>query len=402
MRILHTADWHIGKRLHKHYLYQDFDLFIGWLCDLVHQEQIDAILVSGDVFDLANPSAEARKQYFQALIALKNLDCHLVITGGNHDSPSMLDAPKDLLLALEMNVIGGLPEMIQDCIIPLPNKENPEIIIAALPYLRDSDVRLASEGNTYEDRLAAIRKGIQAKFDEAAAYCEQTYPHIPAIAMGHLYAAGVSTSESERDIQIGNQAAFKAEQFNTYFSYIALGHIHQPQRVNAQVPTFYSGSPLMLSFSERQDEKRVLLIDTQNGFEPESIAIPPFRKLLKISGSLEELQQKLEVLQHEGQLDSLIEVEMKEEQYSTQKLAQLDELVSNFSKDHLEIIKYRTQFKEQQQQSSAVFGAQQNLEDLKPKEVFESLLENEAFLPEERQELLHTFDELKEMLTTSD
>lgn len=250
--------------------------------------------------------------------------------------------------------------------------------------------------------MAAIRKGIQAKFDEAAAYCEQTYPHIPAIAMGHLYAAGVSTSESERDIQIGNQAAFKAEQFNTYFSYIALGHIHQPQRVNAQVPTFYSGSPLMLSFSERQDEKRVLLIDTQNGFEPESIAIPPFRKLLKISGSLEELQQKLEVLQHEGQLDSLIEVEMKEEQYSTQKLAQLDELVSNFSKDHLEIIKYRTQFKEQQQQSSAVFGAQQNLEDLKPKEVFESLLENEAFLPEERQELLHTFDELKEMLTTSD
>ncbi|MDT0295194.1 exonuclease SbcCD subunit D C-terminal domain-containing protein [Mesonia ostreae] len=402
MRILHTADWHIGKRLHKHYLYQDFDLFIGWLCDLVHQEQIDAILVSGDVFDLANPSAEARKQYFQALIALKSLHCHLIITGGNHDSPSMLDAPKDLLLALEMNMIGGLPELIKDCIIPLPNKENPEVVIAALPYLRDSDVRLASEGNTYEDRLAAIRKGIQAKFDEAAAYCEKTYPNIPAIAMGHLYAAGVSTSESERDIQIGNQAAFKAEQFNTYFSYIALGHIHQPQRVSAQIPTFYSGSPLMLSFSERQDEKRVLLIDTQNGFEPESIAIPQFRKLLKVSGSLEQLQQKLSILEHEGQLNTLIEVEMLEEQYSSQKLANLDELVSNFDKDHLEIIKYRTQFKEQQKQSSAVFGAEQNLEDLKPKEVFESLLENEPFLPEERQELLHTFDELKEMLTTSD
>jgi len=402
MRILHTADWHIGKRLHKHYLYQDFDLFIGWLCDLVHQEKIDAILVSGDVFDLANPSAEARKQYFQALIALKSLNCHLVITGGNHDSPSMLDAPKDLLLALEMNVIGGLPDLIKDCIIPLPNKENAEVVIAALPYLRDSDVRLASEGNTYEDRLAAIRKGIQTKFDEAAAYCEEEYPNVPAIAMGHLYAAGVSTSESERDIQIGNQAAFKAEQFNTYFSYIALGHIHQPQRVSAQVPTFYSGSPLMLSFSERQDEKRVLLVDTQNGFEPESIAIPHFRKLLKISGNLEQLQQKLTSIKHEGQLDTLIEVEMQEERYSTQKLASLDELVSNFNKEHLEIIKYRTQFKEQQKQSSAVFGAEQNLEDLKPKEVFESLLENEPFQPEERQELLHTFDELKEMLTTSD
>ncbi len=400
MKILHTADWHIGKRLHKHYLYKDFDLFIGWLCDLVHQEQIDVILVSGDVFDLANPSAEARKQYYQALIALKSLNCHLVITGGNHDSPSMLDAPKDLLQALEMTVIGGLPEKIEDCIIALPNAKNPEVVIAALPYLRDADVRLASEGNTYEDRLAAIRQGIQARFDEAAAICQERYPDIPAIAMGHLYAAGVSTSESERDIQIGNQAAFKAEQFNAYFSYVALGHIHQPQRVNAPIPTFYSGSPLMFSFSERKDEKRVLLIDTNKGFEPESFAIPSFRKLLKVAGSLEEVQDKLANLQHEGKLDTLVEVEMREPDYSTKKLAQLDELISNFKKEHIEIIKYRAQFKNQQQQSSEVFGSRQNLEDLKPKEVFESLLENETYLPEEKQELLHTFDELKELLTT--
>lgn len=400
MKILHTADWHIGKRLHKHYLYKDFDLFIGWLCDLIHEEKIDVILVSGDVFDLANPSAEARKQYYQALIALKSLNCHLVITGGNHDSPSMLDAPKDLLQALEMTVIGGLPEKIEDCIIALPNQKNPEVIIAALPYLRDADVRLASEGNTYEDRLAAIREGIQARFDEAAAICKEKYPDIPAIAMGHLYAAGVSTSESERDIQIGNQAAFKAEQFSKYFSYVALGHIHQPQRVNAQVPTFYSGSPLMFSFSERKDEKRVLVIDTKQGFEPESFAIPPFRKLLKIAGNLEEVQDKLANLEHEGKLDTLVEVEMREQDYSTKKLAQLDDLISNYKKDNIEIIKYRAQFKNQQQQSSEVFGSRQNLEDLKPKEVFESLLEKEAYLPEEKQELLHTFDELKELLTT--
>lgn len=400
MKVLHTADWHIGKRLHKHYLYNDFDLFIGWLCDLVHQEQIDAILVSGDVFDLANPSAEARKQYYQALIALKSLNCHLVITGGNHDSPSMLDAPKDLLQALEMTVIGGLPEKIEDCIIALPNAKNPEVAIAALPYLRDADVRLASEGNSYEDRLAAIRQGIQARFDEAAAICQEKYPNIPAIAMGHLYAAGVSTSESERDIQIGNQAAFKAEQFNAYFSYVALGHIHQPQRVNALISTFYSGSPLMFSFSERKDEKRVLIIDTNKGFEPESFAIPSFRKLLKVAGSLEEVQNKLANLEHEGKLATLVEVEMREQDYSTKKLAQLDDLISNFKKEHIEIIKYRAQFKNQQQQSSEVFGSRQNLEDLKPKEVFESLLENEAYLPEEKQELLHTFDELKELLTT--
>jgi len=402
MKILHTADWHIGKRLHKHYLYKDFNLFIEWLCELVLQKEIEVILVSGDVFDLANPSAEARKQYFQALLRLKNLNCRLVITGGNHDSPSMLDAPKDLLSALQMNVIGGLPEKLEDCIIPLPNNESPTVIIAALPYLRDADVRLASEGNTYEERLAAIRKGIQAKFDEAANICKEKYPNIPALAMGHLYAAGVSTSESERDIQIGNQAAFKAEQFNPYFSYVALGHIHQPQRVNAQIPTFYSGSPLMLSFSERKDEKRVLLLNTENGFEPESITIPSFRKLLKLKGSLEELRLKLTNLSAEGNLATLVEIEMVEENYSTQKLADLDELVSNFNQEHIEIIKHRAHFKNQQLQSSEVFGAEQNLADLKPKEVFESLLKNEPFSEEEAQELLHTFDELKELLNTTE
>lgn len=215
------------------------------------------ILISGDVFDLANPSAEARKQYYQALIALNKLNCHLIITGGNHDSPSMLDAPKDLLSALKVSVIGGLPNAMEDCIIPLPNSKHPEVVIAALPYLRDADLRQATEGQTYEDRLAAIRKGIQARFDEAAEICELKYPDTPAIAMGHLYAAGASSSESERDIQIGNQAAFQADQFNSCFSYVALGHIHQPQCINAQVPTYYSGSPLMLSFSERQDQKRV-------------------------------------------------------------------------------------------------------------------------------------------------
>ncbi|MDN6280649.1 MAG: exonuclease SbcCD subunit D C-terminal domain-containing protein [Psychroflexus sp.] len=400
MTILHTADWHIGKRLHKHYLYTDFDLFIGWLCDLVVERKIDVILISGDIFDLANPSAEARKQYYQALIALNKLNCHLIITGGNHDSPSMLDAPKDLLSALKVSVIGGLPENMEDCIIPLPNSEQAEVVIAALPYLRDADIRRSEEGQTYEDRLAAIRTGIQARFDEAAEVCQSKYPEVPAIAMGHLYAAGASSSESERDIQIGNQAAFHAEQFNSHFRYIALGHIHQPQRVNSSVPTYYSGSPLMLSFSERSDEKRVLLLDTSNDLTAESIQIPKFRQLLKISGTLEKIKENLADLKPKGHLDSLIEIEMLEKDYSTKKLAGLDELVSHFNKATFEIVKHRTSFENQQKQSSEVFGHKQNLEDLKPKEVFDSLLNEQSFSEEEKQELRQTFDELNELLHT--
>jgi exonuclease SbcD len=402
MRILHTADWHIGKRLHKHYLYQDFDLFIGWLCDLIIKEKVEVVLVSGDVFDLANPSAEARKQYYQALLAIKNLNCKLIITGGNHDSPSMLDAPKELLNALDLNVIGGLPEKIEDCIIALPQSKNPEIVIAALPYLRDSDIRQASDGNTYEDRLKAMRTGIQLRFDEAANSCKKLYESVPAIAMGHLYAAGVSTSESERDIQIGNQAAFKAEQFNDYFKYIALGHIHQPQQVKTKVPTYYSGSPIQLSFSERKDEKRVLIIDTEKDFTPKSVTIPQFRNLKKITGTLEQIKNKLTKLTWQGTLTTLIEIELHEENYSLKKLAELDTLISDFSLPNFEIIKHRAQFSNQQLQTGDVFSGKQKLEDLKPKEVFESLLNQESYLPEEQIELRQTFDELYELLHTTD
>src|SRR5690606_12858002 len=124
---------------------------------------------------------------------------------------------------------------------------------------------------------------------------------------GHLFAAGMETSESEREIQLGNQAAFQASQFGDFFQYIALGHIHKPQQVNAAVPTYYSGSPIPLSFSERKDEKRVLLIDVEKGWLPETLPVPVFRKLKRISGSLSELQEKLEVLEEGYQLESLLE-----------------------------------------------------------------------------------------------
>ncbi len=397
MKILHTADWHIGKKLHKHDLAEDFDLFITWLCNTLQENQVDVLLVSGDIFDLANPSSEARKQYYRALMQLKKLNCKIILTGGNHDSPAMLDAPREILRELEMYVVGGLPENIEDIIIPLYGKsEEPEVIIAALPYLRDPDLRSAGDGNTYEDRLEATRKGIQKIFGKAAEICAKRFPNIPAIAMGHLFAAGAETSESERDIQIGNQAAFNALQFGEYFNYIALGHIHKPQRVNAAVPTFYSGSPIPLSFSERRDEKRVLLISTEEDFSPESITVPSFRKLLKITGTLEELQQKLNNLENVSKLDSLIEVVLTEEQYDVDKIYSFDELVTNFNTPGFEIVKHRTNFREQTRGASELYQNSTQLEDLTPREVFLELIKKQEYEPETHRELLCAFDELLE------
>lgn len=289
---------------------------------------------------------------------------------------------------------------MEDCIIPLPNSTQPEIVIAALPYLRDADIRKSEEGQTYEDRLDAIQRGIQMRFNEAAKACITKYPEVPAIAMGHLYAAGASSSESERDIQIGNQAAFHAEQFNSHFKYVALGHIHQPQQVNSNIPTFYSGSPLMLSFSERRDEKRVLLLDTKNNLKTESIQIPKFRQLLKINGSLDEIETKLSQLKFKGDLKNLVEVEMVEEDFSQKKLSKLDQIVSDFKHEDFEIVKHRASFKNEQKQTGDIYKKSQSLEDLKPEDVFESLIKEESYSENEKVELRQTFIELEELLQT--
>ncbi len=398
MNILHTADWHIGKKLHKHDLFEDFDLFANWLYDLIQQKNSSLLLISGDLFDLANPSSEARQQYYRTLMKLRNLDCTIIITGGNHDSPDMLNAPRELLKALNVHVIGGLPEKLGDCLIPIYSKNGElELVVAALPYLRDADLRKTTQGSNYEDRIEQMRAGIKCTFEEVAELAHEKFPEIPIVAMAHLFTAGIETSASERDIQIGNQAAFSASQFGDHFNYIALGHIHKPQRVNAQVSAYYSGSPLPLSFSERSDDKRVLLLNTDNSWTPESIAVPNFRKLLKMSGSLERLREKLNALQTHIGLDSLLEIELKEERYNATKIIDLDDMVTGFSMAGYEIVKHRATFVEKLGSASQLYAENTQLEDLEPKDVFQKCIDQHEYEPQTRQEILSAFDELLEI-----
>ncbi len=403
MKILHTADWHIGKKLHKHDLSKDFDLFINWLCDAVKEHSVEVLLVSGDIFDLANPSSESRKQFYQALVQLRELKCKIILTGGNHDSPAMLNAPSEILKALDMHVIGGMPENIANTLITVENiAGKTELVIAALPFLRDVDLRTAIEGESYSERVEAVQMGIQNTFKLAAESCKQQYPELPAMAMGHLYAAGISTSDSERDIQIGNLAAFDADQFGNYFQYIALGHIHKPQQVKAQVPTFYSGSPIPLSFSEYTDQKRVLIINTEDNFNSESISIPAFRQLLKISGNIEQLQLKLDALETPAVLDTLIEVILKEDNYDATKIMQFDQLVTNFGKAGFEIVKHRTDFTHQLKGASGIYKENTQLEDLKPKDVFEEMIAQHNYDEATRNDILIAFNELLEEVQSSE
>ena len=181
-----------------------------------------------------------------------------------------------------------------------------------------------------------------------------------------------------------------------YYEYLALGHIHKPQRVSAEKPVFYSGSPFPLSFSERSDAKRILLLDTDTNYEPESIAIPSFRKLIKLSGNLSELELKLNSLEHNSSLKSLIEVALIEEQYDAQKVYALDQLVDQFQTDGFEIVKQRVQFKNQIEGSSQLYDEDQQLEDLKPKDVFAELIATHQYSRDDQNEIIAAFDEILE------
>ena len=155
MKILHTSDWHLGRRLYGKKRYEEFEAFLNWLNETIQQEKIDILLVAGDVFDTCMPSNRAQTLYYKFLCQVANSSCrHIVIIAGNHDSPSFLAAPKTLLRSLNVHIVASISEQIEDELIVLNNlKENsPELIVCAVPFLRDRAVRRVEAGENIEDK----------------------------------------------------------------------------------------------------------------------------------------------------------------------------------------------------------------------------------------------------------
>lgn len=398
MKILHTADWHIGKRLHKTDLSQDFDLFVNWLCNYLRESPVDVLLISGDVFDFSNPSSESRSQYYKTLIKLKNFNLKIIITGGNHDSPNVLEAPKEILNQLDIHVIGQMPDQFEDCLIPVSSENEIELIIAAIPYLRSRNLQRQFEAESHENKQEAVKESIAFHFQETAKLAKENYPNLPLIAMGHLFATGASVSESERDIQIGNLAGLEATHFGNDYNYIALGHIHKPQRLHSETPIFYSGSPIPLSFSERKNDKRILVLDTEASFEPESFSIPKFRELIFIKGTLDEIKVKLEDIENKYLLKTLIEIELHEAEFSATKTYELEQVIEAFDKQNCDIVKHKVTFKNMAEVERGVSTAESQVSDFTPKEVFEKKLEGVYETENTKLELISAFEEILDEL----
>lgn len=399
IRILHTSDLHIGKRLYEKELAEDHQLFFGWLIPLIETEKIDALIIPGDIFDVANPSSESRKMYYELLVRLSRLKCKVIIAGGNHDSPSMLEAPGELLRELDIHVTGGLPENPADMLVEVRDREGKSgLVIASVPFIRDADLRRYASDESYEDRLESTRAGIIRVYSELAVLCENSYPGIPALAMGHFFVSGGSISESERDIQVGNLAAVESSRLPSRFSFYALGHLHNPQSPGENSKIIYSGSPLALSFSERDNANRVIIYQ----FEGEetsfrSIPVPPSRKLIKISGTISDIRKQLvNIRADELPLTTLLELDATEENEDPSKRIELETLVSEYDEERIEIIKSRISFRNRTAGTAELYDTGTGIEELKPTEVFERRIENDKLEENTAGMLREAFAELLE------
>lgn len=396
LRVLHTSDWHLGKQLLKVDFEADMTLFFNWLIATIQEDKIDLLLMSGDLFDQSNPSQAALTQYYQFLKALIPLQCKVIITGGNHDAASVLNAPKELLGILDVHVVGGSPENLTDAFITM-ERNGQKIAVAAIPFLRDKDIRQIVAGESYDDKISQIKNGMAAYFENVNTHFTENHSGIPLLIMGHLYAQNVETSDSEREIQIGNQAGIDRVIFGTNAAYVALGHIHKPQMVGSKTVR-YSGSPIPLSFSEREDIKQVVILNFENDELDVTIKeIPHFRKLITLKGTINEVTSKLQSFESTSPLIDLIELQIEEENESVVLITALENLMATESESNYQIVKGKITFQNKVQNTASLLISGEEISDFEPIELFEKRLLQDEIL-ENKTALLAAFKEIMESM----
>lgn len=317
LRILHTSDWHLGQHFIGKSREAEHRAFFHWLKTTITAQQVDVLLVAGDIFDTATPPSYARELYNQLIVDLAPTGVQIILLGGNHDSVAVLAESASLLACLRTQVVPGYSPAADAHLITLQRRSGePAAVLAALPFLRPRDLSQrddfkSSAGVQASDKQRQLQQQIALVYQElydaaverATALATQaglTQP-LPVLASGHLTTVGASSTESVREIYIGTLDAFPASAFPP-FAYIALGHIHQAQQVAASEVIRYCGAPLALSFDEAAQQKYCLLVSMEPAaahstppvVEVEPLPLPVWQPLLSLQTDLASLPALLQ------------------------------------------------------------------------------------------------------------
>jgi exonuclease SbcD len=394
MKILHTSDWHLGHRLHEQSQYEEQSQFLAWLETYIKSEEVSVLLVSGDVFDTGVPSTQSQKMYYDFLIKLANSSCkHVVITGGNHDAPGTINAPKALLSALQVQVVGKVTENIEDEVFKLSVGDE-QVIVAAVPYMRDQDIRRAVAGESFDDIGDRYKMALVNHYTEVGAYCESIKSeNVPVIGMGHLFAIGGSTSDSEQSIYVGSLGDIGAEDFPEVFDYMALGHLHRPQKAGGTDHIRYSGSPTILSFSEIGYDKNVILIES-DGEKPlkiENILVPKFREVLRVKGSVEDCITDLKKIDRlTYALKPWVEVVIDNNMNTKIESQEINSAAEDLD---LEVLKISLKNERNIKGLEALIESSKQIKELQPLDVFKMKCKEQDFDIDENIEIFDAFNE---------
>lgn len=401
MKLLHTSDWHLGRALYGRKREKEFSLFLSWLLETLTCENIDILLIAGDIFDTTTPSNWAQKLYYQFLTRAQSSGCkHIVITAGNHDSAHFLEAPSGILETMNIHVIGAFNGDIDREIISITGSDGtPVCIICAVPYLRERDIRLSSPGETVEEKSIKLICGIEQHYkqvvERAQTLRSETEAEVPIIAMGHLFAAGGHsvTGDGVRELYVGSLAHVPAAIFPKDIDYLALGHLHSGQLVGKQESIRYCGSPLPMSFAEATKNKEVIIVGSdRRQLSIRTRQIPCFQLLSTLSGTMEELLKFIQQLKDENS-----SVWLEIHYTGKERIPTLQEdLRRAASGSNLEILRIvNTQITQSYLSSQTV---QETLEDLTVHDVFKRCLSQHNIEKSQEHELQSRFTKVLELL----
>lgn len=314
MKIIHTADWHLGDSFYGFDRIAEHQHFLDWLKNLLAEERPDVLLLSGDVFDNANPSAQAEEQFYTFIDAVTATQqgIQIIITAGNHDSGRRLQAPASLLRSRGVEIRGvinhdekGHP-LTNELMVPVRAVNNPDeqAVVLAVPYIRTTDLEF---GKTRSDSVRTF-------FGELVKTARKTYGKtMPLVLMAHLYATGseVVTNDHSERLVVGGEDCVDVDGLDRDVSYVALGHIHKAQQVGGEDRmVFYAGSPIPMSFSEKHYHHGVnkIILGPNGGIVMEQVEYTPMRQLLSFpdrgAASLAEIMKLIKQLPSKNKEDA--------------------------------------------------------------------------------------------------
>ncbi len=332
VHFLHTSDWHLGQFFHNHDREYEHAQFLSWLLEQIQAKQPHALLIAGDIFDVINPASSAQKQLYQFLADAHALAPHMqtLMIAGNHDSGYRIEQVDPLLSKYNAKAVGVIQRNAHNQIdlerLLVPIFDAQQKIVAwclTLPFLRTAEITGLNEQTTNSQNAIAylhqqlIAEAKQRKTEDQA-----------LILMSHAHMQGGETSDSERPIMIGNEEALSTSLFDEAIDYVALGHLHKPQKVQ-HAHIRYSGSPIPLSFSEINYKHQVVevhldpLLQDESRFQLNTLSIPRSVQLHRIRGRLDEVFEQLKALEAD-EITQISQRDYLEIEYSTDTPPPLD------------------------------------------------------------------------------